>query len=149
MYGHGKVSPASGNENSFDDHEHQRPYFIIFAQFCETTTAHGFKWCLRLKPGVARRTLIAILFLFTALSPLSLITNFVDYMAETTVNENMAFKTAKRIRYPNITVCNRKYFSKRRLNGMNCKTNFRKRRVYDASATPFKNSTLAMTWPTT
>lgn len=114
----GKVSPTPGsNENSFDDQ--QWPYYTIFATFCETTTAHGFKWCPRLKSRAARRALIIFLFLFAALSPLSLITNFVDYITETTVNDNMAFKTAKRIRYPNITVCNRKYFSKRRLNGIN------------------------------
>ena len=129
MYG-GKVSPTPGsNENSFDDQ--QWPYYTIFATFCETTTAHGFKWCPRLKSRAARRALIIFLFLFAALSPLSLITNFVDYITETTVNDNMAFKTAKRIRYPNITVCNRRYFSKRRLNGMNCKQHFLMTLVYN------------------
>ena len=94
---YGKVSPSSGNENSSDDQ--QWPYYTIFAKFCETTTAHGFKWCLRLKSRAARRTLIAILFFCAAQAPFNLISGFVEYLNESTVNENMAFKTAKRIRY--------------------------------------------------
>ena len=117
MYGKAKVSPAASNKGCID--AERWPYHAMFVKFCETTTAHGFRWCLRLKSRMARRTLIAVLFLLAAQAPYSLMNNFVTWATETTVNDNMVFKTAKRIRYPNITVCNRKYFSKRRLNGKN------------------------------
>ena len=117
MYGIGKVSPAA---HASDDYSNDKlyPYFATFVKFCDTTSAHGFKWCLRIRSRVARRSLITILFLLAAVSPLTLVWNFVEFLTEASVNDNMAFKTARRIRYPNITVCDRKFFSKRRLSGM-------------------------------
>ena len=147
MYGSGKVFPASSIQHTnMENSTERRPYYTIFVEFCRTTTAHGFTWCLRLRSKVARRTLLTILFFFVISSTLQLVFNFWAFMSASTVTDNVAFLTAKKIKYPNITVCNRKYFSKRRLNGtLVGAVTF----VTTLNFHQFQSLTLAMTWPTT
>lgn len=73
----------------------------------------------RVKSQRLRCTLIALMALMTLALPVWIMQESVAFYQEGKLITAVDWKRAKSIKYPNITICDAKYFSVRKMNGKN------------------------------
>ena len=84
---------------------------------CKLISSHGYVWYGKIKSKRKKFALIAALTGALFMVNLKAVTHLVTFAFDTTIKDEMTSFAADLIRYPNITICNRRYFTNSRLEG--------------------------------
>ena len=88
-------------------------------KFCEYTSAHGFAWYLRMDSKWLKTAIFVSMVSVGVSMFLYVSVDFAAFLDSSGMTDATVWRTATSIMYPNVSICNAKYFSNERLKGMN------------------------------
>ena len=89
-------------------------------KFCEYTSSHGFAWYLR-TDSTCVKALVFVTMVAVGISMIVWVSvDFAAFLASSGMTDATTRMEATAIMYPNVSLCNAKYFSNERLRGAVC-----------------------------
>ncbi len=83
----------------------------------EYSTMHGFAWYTRFRNKYVRRFIFVLITTTMIGLPVFIMIQFFKFVTEKNFQDNLHWVSARELNYPNITLCNRRYFDKGRMEG--------------------------------
>ena len=87
-------------------------------QFCDYTSMHGFVWYQRTDLAVLKTAIFVTMVSVGVFMIVYVSVDFAAFLNTNGVTDATTWTTATSIMYPNVSICNAKYFSNERLKGM-------------------------------
>ncbi len=86
-------------------------------RLCDWTSMHGYVWFNRTDYKPLKTFIFVAMLALTIGMVVFMVIQFDDFLYDYSTSDTVSLKTASKIFYPNLTICNSRFFSKTRMEG--------------------------------